>query len=183
MLLKIKLKTLASYLIFNAILLTLAYFLNRFLPMLMFILFFSFMRGCFYYNFHADSITDNPIKAVRLCKLITIIVELVYLAFCQPLDISVYSNLLIIFTIALINCLVEFGIEHSVIRYDQFRDKDTLLLLCNNAHLTKNATDRMILKYVENKTYKEIADLECVDIQSIKISINRSRKKIMGNQE
>ena len=46
------------------------------------------------------------------------------------------------------------------------------------AKLSRNATDRMILKYIDNKTYQEIADLECVDLQTIKISINRSRKKI-----
>lgn len=50
--------------------------------------------------------------------------------------------------------------------------------LCQKANLSKNATDRMILRYVENKTYQEIADLECVDVDSIKKSIMRSRKKI-----
>ena len=50
--------------------------------------------------------------------------------------------------------------------------------MCEKAKLSKNATDRMILKYIDNKTYQEIADLECVDVQTIKMSINRSRKKL-----
>ena len=62
---------------------------------------------------------------------------------------------------------------------EDLKDKDKLKFLCTKAHLTQNATNRMMMKYIENKTYQEIADLECVDIQTIKISINRSRKKIL----
>ncbi len=178
MLWKIKLKSLISYLIYNIILLTISYFLDRFFQMLIFILFFEFIQNCFRYRFHADSIVDNPIKAVRLCKVITIGVEIVYLIFCKDLDISVYSNLFIIFLIAFINCLIEFAIQNFAIKENVLKDKDKLLELCNRSNLTANATNRMILKYIENKTCQEIADIECVDVDTIKKSINRSRKKI-----
>ena len=178
MLWKIKLKSLITYLIYNIILLTISYFLNRFFQMLIFILFFEFIQNCFKYRFHADSIVDDPIKAVRLCKVITIGGEIVYLIFCKDLDISVYSNLLIIFLIAFINCLIEFAIQNIAIKENCLKDKDKLLQLCNNANLTPLATNRMILKYIENKTCQEIADIECVDVDTIKKSINRSRKKI-----
>lgn len=178
MLWKIKLKGLITYLIYNIILLTISYFLNRFFQMLIFILFFEFIQNCFKYRFHADSIVDDPIKAVRLCKVITIGVEIVYLIFCKDLDISVYSNLLIIFLIAFINCLIEFAIQNIAIKENCLKDKDKLLQLCNNANLTPLATNRMIMKYIENKTCQEIADIECVDVDTIKKSINRSRKKI-----
>lgn len=178
MLWKIKLKSLITYLIYNIILLTISYFLNRFFQMLIFILFFEFIQNCFKYRFHADSIVDDPIKAVRLCKVITIGVEIVYLIFCKDLDISVYSNLLIIFLIAFINCLIEFAIQNIAIKENCLKDKDKLLQLCNNANLTPLATNRMIMKYIENKTCQEIADIECVDVDTIKKSINRSRKKI-----
>ena len=178
MLWKIKLKSLITYLIYNIILLTISYFLNRFFQMLIFILFFEFIQNCFKYRFHADSIVDDPIKAVRLCKVITIGVEIIYLIFCKDLDISVYSNLLIIFLIAFINCLIEFAIQNIAIKENCLKDKDKLLQLCNNANLTPLATNRMIMKYIENKTCQEIADIECVDVDTIKKSINRSRKKI-----
>ena len=178
MLWKIKLKSLITYLIYNAILLTISYFLNRFFQMLIFILFFEFIQNCFRYRFHADTIENEPIKAVRLCKVITIVVEVIYLLFCKNLDISIYSNLLIIFLIAFINCLIEFAFENIFIKEDCLRNKDKLLELCRKARLTQNATDRMILKYIENKTCQEIADIEDMDIDTIKKSINRSRKKI-----
>ena len=178
MLWKIKLKSLIGYLIYNIILLTISFLLDRFYQMLIFILFYNFIQNCFRHRFHAETIQDNPIKAVRLCKVITIIVEIIYLAFCHNLNISVYSNLFIIFVITLLNCLLEFSLEIVLVKTDDLKDKGKLENLCRKAHLTKNATDRMIMKYVEGKTYQEIADLECVDIQTIKISINRSRKKI-----
>lgn len=181
MLIKYRIKGILVYLLYNIILLTISYFMGRFYQMLTFVLFYSFIQNCFNYRFHADSFINDPVKAVNVCKIITISVELIYLAFCKDLDISVYSNLFIIFAISLVNCLLEFEIRNFASNSDDLKNKDKLLTLCRNANLTKNATDRMILKYIEGKSYKEIAELECVDIQTIKISINRSRNKIFKN--
>lgn len=173
-----RIKELLVYITYNIILLTISYFFDRFYQMLIFILFYSFIQNCFRYRFHADSIQDDPIKAVKLCKIITIVVEVTYLIFCENLNISVYSNLFIIFLIALLNCLLELALETTIVKESALKDKEKLSILCKKAGLTKNATERMFLKYIENKTYQEIADLECVDLQTIKVSINRSRKKI-----
>ena len=180
---KYRIKDILIYVIYNIILLTISFLFGRFYQMLIFVLFYSFIQNCFNYRFHADTIQNNPIKAVRLCKIITISVEIIYLIFSKNLDISVYSNLFIVFLIALGNCLLEFALEHFLTRTSDFKDKEKLLTLCSNANLSKNATDRMILKYVEGKSYREIADLECVDIETIKKSINRSRNKILKNQD
>lgn len=173
-----RIKELLVYITYNIILLTISFLLDRFYQMLIFVLFYSFMQNCFRYRFHADSIQDDPIKAVKLCKIITIVVEVTYLIFCENLNISVYSNLFIIFLIALLNCLLELALETTIVKESALKDKEKLSILCKRAGLTKNATERMFLKYIENKTYQEIADLECVDLQTIKTSINRSRKKI-----
>lgn len=149
MLIKYRIKGILVYLLYNIILLTISYFMGRFYQMLMFVLFYSFIQNCFNYRFHADSFINDPIKAVNVCKIITISVELIYLAFCKDLDISVYSNLFIIFAISLVNCLLEFGIRNFASNSHDLKDKDKLLTLCRNANLTKNATDRMILKYIE----------------------------------
>lgn len=183
MLWKIKLKSLLIYIIYNILLLTVSYFLNRFYQMLLFVLFFNFIQNCFHYRFHADTIQSDPIKAIRLCKVITILVEIFYMCFCKDLNISVYSNLFIIFLIAIANCILEFSIENFFIKTDVLRDKDKLLFLCQKANLTQNATDRMMMKYIDNLSYQEIAYKECIDIDTIKKSINRSRKKIFNNQE
>lgn len=183
MLWKIKIRGLITYLIYNIILLIISYFLNRFLPMLTFILFFGFMQDCFKYRFHSDTIIKNPIKAVKYCKLITIAVELIYMAFCKDLDVTLYSNLFIIFIVAFTNCLLEFCLEHFIVKESYLKDKNILIELCVKAKLTENAVDRMIMKYVENKTYEEIAIIECVDVETIKKSIHRSRNKIFKNRD
>lgn len=173
-----KMKGLIVYILYNIALLTLSYFIDRFFQMLIFILFYNTIQNCFNYRFHAESIQQNPIKAVRLCKIITIIVEIIYLCFCKNLDVSMYSNLLIIFLTALINCLLELVIENIINKNSLLKDRDKLLELCAIACLSKSATDRMIFKYIDGKTYQEIADIECVDVESIRKSIARSRKKI-----
>lgn len=183
MLIRYRIKDILIYLVYNIILLTISFLLNRFYQMLIFVLFYSFIQNCFYYRFHADTIQDDPIKAVRLCKFITIGVEIIYLALCNNLNISIYSNLFIIFLIALLNCLLEFSIESITIKQEDLRNREKLIILCKKAKLTKNATDRMVMKYIDGKTYQEIADLECVDLQTIKMSINRSRNKIFKKQD
>lgn len=181
MLVKLKVKSLIIAIIYNAVLLTFSYFIDRFFQMLMFILFFSVIQNCFRYRFHADTIQPNPIKSVKLCKLITVAIELTYLALCKDLDISVYSNLALILLIAFINCILELSLENYFIRHDVLKDKSKLIELCNARKITKVACNRLILKYIEGYTYQEIADLECVDIETIKKSISRSRKKLFMN--
>ena len=176
--LKYRIKDTLDFLLYHIILLTISYFLDRFYQMLIFILFYSFIQNCFRYRFHADTIQQDSVKASLLCKIMSITTEIIYLIFCNNLKVSVYSNLFIIFLITLLNAILEFALENFLIKEDDLRNESKLLLLCKKAKLSKNATDRMVMKYIENKTYQEIADLECVDVQTIKISINRSRHKI-----
>lgn len=175
---KYRIKDTLDFLLYHIILLTISFLLDRFYQMLIFILFYGFIQNSFRYRFHADTIQHDPIKTVRLCKIITICVEIIYLMLCKDLDVSIYSNLFIIFLITLLNAILEFALEIFLIKEEDLRNESKLLLLCKKAKLSKNATDRMIMKYIKNMTYQEIADLECVDLQTIKISINRSRKKI-----
>lgn len=175
---KYLLKDFIIYLLYNAVLLIIAYFFNRFYQMLIFILTYELIQNSFKYRFHADSIQKNPVKAVRLCKIITICVEVTYLIICINLDISIYLNLLIIVLIATFNCLLEFSIRYYLDKYSVLKDKDVLIKLCNEHNISEQACNRLIMKYVENKTYQEIADIEFVDIDSIKKSINRSKHKI-----
>lgn len=179
----IRIKETITFIIHCIIMLIIAHFFDRFFQVLIFMLLFVFIQNCFKFRFHADSITEEPIKAVKYCKLITIVIEIIYMIFCKELDVSLYSNLFVIFSISLTSCIIELSLEYVVIKVDCLKNKNKLLFLCERAKLTQNATDRMVLKYIEHKTYQEIADLECVDIDTIKKSINRSRKKIFRNQD
>lgn len=98
--------------------------------------------------------------------------------FCKNLSASIYLNLCIIFSIALANALIEFYAEKTVINVASLHDFEALTRLCNEAKLTDNATKRMVMRYVERKSYDEIADIECVDPETIRKSILRSKKKL-----
>ena len=82
---RLKLKLLKGriiYILYCLLMLVLAFAFNRFFQMLMFILFFEVLQGCFAWRFHADTIESDPIKAVKYCKLITVGIEIIYLIFC-----------------------------------------------------------------------------------------------------
>lgn len=175
---KLAIKGFIEYLIYCITILIIAYFFERFFQMLMFILLFNVVQNSFLKRFHSDTLIESPIKALKWCRIITIVVEIVYLIFCKELDITLYNNLLIIFFIATSNALLQFFLERVAITKETLKDYNTLNTLCKEANLTEQATKRMIMKYVENKKYSEIADIECVDEESIKSSIRRSRRKL-----
>ena len=147
--------------------------------MMMFIVFFNSIRKCFKFNFHADTLfKDDCTKAVKCCKIITIAVELMYLCFCIKLNISILLNLFTIMIIATLDSLLEFYLEKSLIKENKLKDLDTLKKICKEANLTKIATQRLIMRYIEKKSIIEIANIEYVDEETIKKSIQRSKKKL-----
>lgn len=166
-----------NFIIYCLILLGISFVFNRFYQMLIFLLLFNFIQDTFIYRFHADTIIEDPIKALKWCKVITITIHILYLIFCKNLNYSIYSNLCIIILIALLNCLLEFSIQKLIIRNIKLCDYNTLIEMCEKANLSYDVQKRLIMKYIQHKTNKEIAQIECVDEQAIKMTINRSLKK------
>lgn len=178
---KLELKLLENrviYILYNIFVLTLAFLLDRFLQMLMFILFFNFIMNCFKWRFHSDTICKNHIKATRLCKIITVCVETIFLCFCEKLIVSVYSNLFIIFSIAVVNCLLEFYLERTLSIKFSLSNQEFLERVCLEANISKINTQRLIMRYVQKLKIKEIADIENVEEDSINHALVRSRKQI-----
>ena len=167
------------YILYNIVVLLVAYLFNRFFQMLIFILFFNLIQGCFGYRFHANTVYPNdPIKAVKLCKAITIAVEAVYLLFCKELDVSVYSNLFIIILVAIMNALLQFYCERTIISHHTLKNKDYIMKAGREAHLSNLAINRLIEHYVNNKSVQEIAIFENVEEETIKQSLRRSKRRL-----
>lgn len=68
--------------------------------------------------------------------------------------------------------------NNNYIPTKNLRNKDWLIEIGAEVDLSINAINRMIMKYVDGKSIKEIAYLENVSIDSIEQSLRRSRKKI-----
>lgn len=161
------------------LLLLFASIFNKHFEMLLFILGYSFISNCFTNQFHADTIIDDdPLKSTRWCKIITIIIEIIYLYYCKNYDISIYSNIWLIMSIATFSALLQFLLERIIVKESKLRNEKTLLALCEEAKLTKEATNRMILRYIKKLKVREIADLECVEEKTIKESLRRSKHKL-----
>lgn len=174
----IRIRGLIFYIIYCLIILTISYFINKFFQMLIFILGFDLIQNCFSKRFHSDTIIDNPIKATKYCKLITIVIQILFLIYCNETNLSIYGSLFIIFVICIINFLLQYFFERNKVNKSILSDKETLLTLCKEVNLSEEATKRLVMKYIEHKTYEEIAMIEYVNVETIKKSINRSRKKL-----
>lgn len=168
-----------DYILYNIIILIISFIFNRFFQMLIFILFYNTIQNCFYYRFHADTIFPNePIKAVKYCKLITIVVEIIYLLFCKDLNVSVYSNLLIILIIAIINSLLQSFCEKLIVNSSYLKSYSSLKRLLDINNISQINQKRIIDHYIYNKTISKIAQEECVEEQTIKQSIRRTKRKL-----
>lgn len=81
--------------------------------------------------------------------------------------------------IVLINSLIQcYIVSKEKTSNNTLTDKEQLILKCKDKGITNLATKRLILRYIEHKSIKEIAQLECVEQGSIAISLMRSRKKL-----
>lgn len=166
------------YIIHLIILFAIAYAFNKLYQMIFFECLFLLFQNCFNYRFHSDSIINDPIKASKWCKIITCCVEIMYLTMVVSFRLSVYFNLGIIIIIVLINSLIQCYIVSKEKLSNTLTDKEQLILKCKDKGITNLATNRLILRYIEHKSIKEIAQLECVEQGSIAISLMRSRKKL-----
>ena len=57
-------------------------------------------------------------------------------------------------------------------------DEDKLIDLCKLHNISYQAMNRLILKYIKHKSYKEIASIEGVEVETIKQSLYRTKKKL-----
>lgn len=155
---------------------TICYFVNNVIfEYFIIIISFFIMRQVFGKSYHADS--------VLACTTLAVLVFLLATRLPLPQWCSILCN-------SFIGCMVAYVMyiwyfyaqyvtkEEIVIRSGMKRED--LIYLCERANLTKLATDRMLLKYVEGKSTKEIAVIEGVELESIKSSIRRSRKAIQS---
>lgn len=165
------------YLLYNVFLLVASYLLGRLFQVLILILFYNVIQDSFNYRFHADALTDDSIKASRLCVLITIVVECLYLLICININVSVYGNLLILLFFSTISALLQYANVHSEI-YIKPSFQNHILERCEQANISELAKRRLIAHYIEKKTIKEIAIEECVEEASIKQSIRRTKRKV-----
>ena len=155
---------------------TVCYFVNNvILEYFIIIISFFIMRQVFGKSYHADS--------VLACTTLSVIVFTIATRLPLPQWTSILCNVFIGCMVAYVMYMwyyyAKYGTKEDIVIHNGMKRED-LIYLCEKANLTKIATDRMIMKYVEGKTVKEIAEIESLEIDSIKSSLHRSRKAIQS---
>ena len=166
------------YTILTSIVLLMAYINDILLEMILFILYYYFIKNLFDKQFHADIIAKSPRLAVTLCFTFTFLTQLIFVFLLVTFKLSFYFNIYLGILLGLFSYFLQDYLEKVIVNKSILNDKDKLLLACKNANLTKSATNRLVLKYVDGMKIKEIAEIENVEEITILQSIRRSRRKL-----
>ena len=172
------LKETIIYTILTTIVLMMAYIFDVLLETSLFIIYYYFVKWLFNKQFHADTIAKSPRLAVSLCFTITFLTQLVFVALLISFNLSFFTNLYLGVLLGIFSYGLEDYLERIIRDKSIFNDKDKLLLACKEAKLTKEATNRLIMKYIDGLKIREIAELESVEELTISQSIRRSRRKL-----
>lgn len=171
-------KEITIYTILTTIVLCVAHIFDVALEMSLFIIYYYFIKGLFAKQFHADTIAKTATQAVRLCFTITFITQLIFIFLLVSFNLSFYINIYLGIVLGLISYILEDWLENKLAKTSVLKNKEELLKACTKANLTKEATNRMILRYIEGLHVKEIAKLENVEESTVTQSIRRSRRKL-----
>lgn len=166
------------YIILTTIVLCVAYVFDVLLEMSLFIIYYYFIKGFFTKQFHADTIAKTATQALRLCFTITFITQLIFIFILIKFELSFYLNIYLGIVLGMFSYILEDWLEKKIVKTSILKNKDELLEACRNAKLTKEATNRLILKYIDGLKIKQIADLEKVEETTIWQSIRRNRRKL-----
>jgi predicted DNA-binding protein (UPF0251 family) len=146
--------------------------------MSLFIIYYYFIKGLFTKQFHADIIAKTATQAVNLCFMITFITQLTFVFILVKFDLSFYTNIYLGIALGLLSYILSDLAERKFARTLILKDKTKLLEACKEANLTKEATNRLVLKYIDGLKNKEIAELENVEEATVWQSLRRSRRKL-----
>lgn len=172
------LKETLIYALLTTIVICVAHIFDVALETCLFIIYFYFIKGLFNKQFHADTIAKSSTQAVRLCFTITFITQLIFVFILVKFDLSFYINIYLGIALGLFSYILQDWLEKKAINASILNNKEELIKACKNAKLTKEATNRLILRYIDGLHIKEIAELENVEELTISQSIRRSRRKL-----
>ena len=172
------LKETIIYTILTTIVLAISYLFNVLLEMSLFIVYYYFIKNLFTKQFHADTIAHTAREAVFLCYTITFVTQLIFITLVASFHISFFVNIFLGIILSICSYVLQDWLERTISLNAILKDETKLLKACTNANLTKEATNRMVLRYIKGKNIREIAHIESVEESTIWQSLRRSRRKI-----
>lgn len=166
------------YIIMTSIILFISYLFDILLEMSLFIIYYYFIKNLFTKQFHADCLVKSAATAVKLCFTITFITQLIFIFILVKFELSYYINIYIGVMLGILSYIVSDWSEKFTMDRRLLCNEEVLIKACQEAHISKIATNRLVLKYIKGVTIKEIALMENVEEDAIKQSLRRSRRKL-----
>lgn len=114
LILKYKIKNILLDLLYYVIVFVCAYFFNKWFEMFCYILTFTIIRGEFTKAVHGSDFTESHTKAIKYCRRITFVVQIISLIFIISVNISKYINLILAVILGFINFFVKDYIEFHI---------------------------------------------------------------------
>ena len=94
--------------------LLIAFISDKIIEFTIFMLTYTIIRDEFQKAVHGSDFTNSSHKGIILCRIITIIVQVVSIIFLIKIDISKYFNIILSISLGIINFLTKDYLEHMV---------------------------------------------------------------------
>ena len=138
-------------------------------------------------QFHADTLfPDDAIKATKMCKIISIIIEVFYLIYCKNLNITIYANIFIILFIAFVNALLEFALRNIIIKKLNRRENILSIVENDEEKIDAFCKTKGLINYSEiiylflNNTIETVSEILNIPVRTINNKIDKFIKQFKG---
>lgn len=157
----------------------LAYIFNKPYEMFIYIITYTFVRNEFTKAVHGKDFTSSYAKGIVYCRIITIVVQTISIIFLININISRYVNVLIGILLGIVNFFAKDYLEYHIVKNNLWlMNEETLDGLCVKYNLSDTARKRLKLRYIDKLKMKEIAQIECVEQDSIEEYFRILKKRL-----
>ena len=109
-----KTKNLLISLVHLIVVLIVAFIFDKVIEFLTFMVTYTIIRSEFTKAVHGSDFTSSASKGIKMCRLITTIVQLISIIFLVTVDISKYFNIGLAFILGIINFFAKDYLEHKI---------------------------------------------------------------------
>ena len=109
-----RVKNLILNLLFLSIVFACAYVFDKWFEAFAYILTYTIIRNEFTKALHGTDLTTSNHKGIQYCRYITFIVQLISITFIITIDISKYINIILAFTLGIINFFAKDYLQYKL---------------------------------------------------------------------
>ena len=157
----------------------LAIVLNKPFELFIYIISYTFIREEFTKAVHGKDFTSSYAKGIIYCRLITMAIQTISIIYLINIEVSRYVNILCAVSLGALNFFVKDYLEYHLVKTNLWLINEEILdNLCVKHNLSELSRKRMKMKYIDKMKNKEIAEFECVEVESIEEFFRKLKKRL-----